>query len=98
MMEMEDVLGVGDDAESSQNGAELTDFVEEHRGVPMLAVELVVLHERKHQMGQAEHLVEGGSVGLVDQKIAVFRDDPLCSAWSLAVGRSISMPFLICST
>ena len=52
----------------------------------MLAVELVVLHERKHQMGQAEHLVEGGSVGLVDQKIAVFRDDPLLLRLELAGG------------
>jgi hypothetical protein len=65
--EVEDVLDVLEHPAPHEQGTELAHLVEEAAREPVLAVELVVLHEREDDLAQPKHLVEGGALLVTGQ-------------------------------
>src|SRR5262245_15301172 len=75
MVQVKYVVHVLQHSVTHQQRAELADLLEEQRAEPVLAVELVVLHIRKHEMAQAEHLIERNALRIARQQRTIFGYD-----------------------
>ena len=89
--ELEDVLGVGEEAVRREQRAEFADLVEEARLEPVLAEELVLLDVGEDCSRQPEQLVEGPRA-CSSSRAPYSSARRLRSAASCSVGRSVSRP------
>src|SRR6201999_3796349 len=76
-LELEDVLGVLEEAGAGEDGPDLADLVEEPPLEPVLAEELVLLDVREHRPRQPEQLVERTPRLLVAEQRAVLVGEPV---------------------
>src|SRR6266850_7043841 len=76
VLQVEDILALLDLSPARKERAEFAHLAEEARREPLLAVELVILDVRKHEVAEREHLIEGAALLVRLEERAVFLRDP----------------------